>query len=153
IAQVVSQQYSDQWSKAGVMMRESLDPGSPDVGAYVTPGNGVSLQWRPAQNAGAKWYGNEVNGGAPYWGKLVRSGSTFSAAASPDGQNWTDLGSITISMTSQIYVGLALSAHNDGVINRSTFENVTLSSSAPSQLAVTQPSTTTAGSPFAIDVT
>ena len=79
IAEVVSQQYSDPWSKAGVMMRQSLDPGSPDVGAYVTPGNGVSLQWRPSQDAGATWYGNTVAGGAPYWVKLVRSGSTFTA--------------------------------------------------------------------------
>ena len=93
-----------------------------------------------------------MNATAPYWVKLVRSGSTFSASASPDGENWTDLGSITISMTNQIYVGLALSAHNDGVMNRSTFDNVTLSSPTASQLLVTQPTTTTAGSPFELDV-
>ena len=56
-------------------------------------------------------------------------------------------------MTNQIYVGLALSAHNDGVMNRSTFDNITLTSPTPSQLLVTQPANTTAGSPFALDVT
>ena len=152
IAQVVSQQFSDPWSKAGVMMRESLDPGSPDVGAYVTPGNGATLQWRPTEDAAATWYGNTVAAAAPYWVMLVRSGSTFTASASPDGQNWTDLGSITIPMTNQIYVGLALSAHDDGVMNRSTFGNVSLTSPAPSQLVVTQPASTTAGSPFALNV-
>ena len=153
IARVVSQQDTDPWSKAGVMMRQSLDAGSADVGVYVTPGNGVDLQWRPSLDAGGDWSGNiGVNAGAPYWVMLVRSGSTFTASASPDGHNWTDIGSITIPMTSEIYVGLALSAHDDGVMNRSTFDNISVSSPEASQLVVSPAADTTAGSPFSLNV-
>ena len=152
IARVVSQQDTDPWSKAGVMMRQSLDGGSADAGVYVTPGNGVDLQWRPSLDAGGDSSGNiGVNAGAPYWVMLVRSGSTFTASASPDGQNWTDIGSITIAMTSQIYVGLALSAHDDGLINRTTFDNISVSSPAAAQV-VSPAEDPTAGTPFGLTV-
>jgi len=127
IAQVSSQQFTDPWSKAGVMMRESLAAGSPYAFAMTTPGNGIDFQWRTAQDIHADWSGNTgVAAAAPYWLKLSRAGSTFTASASPDGQNWTDLGSIVIPMSTQIYVGLAVCAHNDTAVNESTIDDVTV---------------------------
>jgi hypothetical protein len=124
VARVVSEQYTDQWAKAGVMIRQSLDADSPDVDAFVTLGNGVDFQWRPAQGAGATWNGYGVFSSAPYWVKLVRAGTTFTGYASPDGQNWTNIGSVVVPMSTQVYVGLCLTAHNDGAINESTFDYV-----------------------------
>jgi regulation of enolase protein 1 (concanavalin A-like superfamily) len=130
IARVASQQSTDLWAKAGVMMRQSLDAGSPYAFVMATPGNGVDFQWRPTQDAGSTWGGNVgVYAVAPYWVKLTRAGSTFTASASSDGQNWSPLGSIVIPMSTQIYVGLAVCAHNGGALNGSTFDHLSVNQS------------------------
>src|SRR5262249_36728038 len=101
--------------------------GSVDAFALVTPGQGVNFQWRPAQDASATSAGSvSLSAAAPYWVKLVRAGSTFTAYASPDGQNWTMLGSAVVPMSTQVYVGLAVSARKNSVLNQSTFDYVSV---------------------------
>ena len=46
VAKVESIGNSNVWAKAGVMIRESLDPGSPFAYMVATPGSGVSFGWR-----------------------------------------------------------------------------------------------------------
>ncbi|HCO96149.1 MAG TPA: hypothetical protein DIU00_19780, partial [Phycisphaerales bacterium] len=46
-ARVESVSDTDTWAKAGVMIRESLDPDSAHAMTVVTPGSGVSFQRRP----------------------------------------------------------------------------------------------------------
>ena len=59
--------------------------------------------------------------------KLTRAGNTFTAHQSVDGSTWTQIGSaVTISMTSSVYVGLALTSHNNGVLNTATLDNVSV---------------------------
>ena len=53
---------------------------------------------------------------APYWVKVVRSGSTFSGYSSADGITWDFVGSDTINMTTSVFVGMALTSHNDLVL-------------------------------------
>ncbi len=130
IAEVNSQQYTEGGAEAGVMMRESLDAGSPYAFAAVTSGIGVGLQWRTAPGGTANVNGNStVGAAAPFWVMLTRSGSTFTASASPDGQNWASLGSIIIPMSTQIYVGFAVSADDNSAVNESTFGSVGFSQS------------------------
>ena len=74
IARVVSVQNIDPWSKAGVMIRASLDAGAANAFIAVTPGNGVTWQYRSSAGGGTSW--NQTGGlSAPYWVKLVRSGT------------------------------------------------------------------------------
>jgi len=63
---------------------------------------------------------------APYWVRLVRAGSTFTAFASSDGVICSTVGSDTIAMASGAYAGLAVTSHSDGVICTSTFTNVSV---------------------------
>jgi regulation of enolase protein 1 (concanavalin A-like superfamily) len=75
---------------------------------------------------------------APYWVKVVRSGSTLTGYASPDGAVWTHVGSTTIALPSNVLVGLALTSLVDGVLNTSVFDNVfVLSDSANASPTVT----------------
>ena len=59
-ARVVSLQNTDDWAKAGVMMRETLDPGSAYAFSLVTPVNDTALQWRGSAGAYADHLGGPV---------------------------------------------------------------------------------------------
>src|SRR6185295_16575036 len=69
--------------------------------------------------------------GLPLWLMLVRSGDRFDSYFSSDGDNWTFIGSATIVMPSTIYAGLAVSSHDNSVLNTGTFDNVQLVSTGP----------------------
>ncbi|HEX7577650.1 MAG TPA: hypothetical protein VF430_06400, partial [Verrucomicrobiae bacterium] len=125
IARVTSVQDIDAWSKAGVMIRESLVSGADNAFIAVTPGNGVTWQYRTIASGGS---GNNNTTGliAPYWVKLVRSGNTFTGYRSSDGVAWTQQGtSQTFAMASTAYIGLALTSHNNSSLCTATFDNVT----------------------------
>ena len=112
IARVVSVQGGSTWAKVGVMIRETLAANATNIFSVVTASSGVGAQWRPSTGANTTWEG--VTGpAAPFWVKLVRSGSTFTAYNSPDGVIWTQQGpSQVLTMASNAYVGLAVTDHN-----------------------------------------
>jgi len=125
------------WAKGGVMIRESLDPGSKHAMVVVTPGNGVALQNRPTMNQ-ASLSVNEAGLTAPYWVRLTRTGDSLKAERSADGITWVSItanaaaSTLTISMASDVYIGLALVSNNAGAsptsaqfANVSTTGNVT----------------------------
>ena len=79
----------------------------------------------------------------PYWVKVTRSGSTFSSYASLDGVNWTQLGTETITMATNTYVGLVVSSASNSTLATATFDNVSVSSSASPAPQITSLSATT----------
>ena len=124
-ARVSSVQNVNPWSKAGVMIRASLDAGAANAFVAVTPGNGVTWQYRSSAGGGTS-YNNTGSLNAPYWVKLVRSGNTFTGYRSSDGVTWTQQGTTTNTMSSTVYVGLALTSHNPSSLCTATFDNVTV---------------------------
>ena len=124
IARVTSVQNIDPWSKAGVMIRESLNANAANAYIAVTPSNGVT--WQARSSTGGTTVNNNTTGlTVPYWIKLVRSGNTFTGYRSTDGTNWTQQGAATLSMASTAYIGLALTSHNNSTLCAATFDNVT----------------------------
>jgi regulation of enolase protein 1 (concanavalin A-like superfamily) len=123
VARVASVENVDQWTKAGVMMRESLDAGARHAFMLVSPGKGLAFQRRTTTN-GTSTNTSGGSGTAPAWVKLVRTGSTFSAYRSGDGVSWTLVGSDAIPMGSTILVGLAVSSHRDGTLASAVFDGV-----------------------------
>jgi poly(hydroxyalkanoate) depolymerase family esterase len=123
IARVSSVQNINPWSKAGVMIRESLAADAANALLAVTPANGVSFQFR-ASTGGDSSFSNTTNLNAPCWVKLVRSGNVFTGYRSADGVNWTQQGTATITMGSGVYVGLAVSSHDNAALCTATFDGV-----------------------------
>jgi len=123
-ARVATQQNTDGWAKAGVMIRETTGATAKHAMMAVTPANGLAFQYRTA-TGGASTHVAGGAGTAPWWVRLVRSGSTITAYKSTDGSNWTTVGSVSISMTASVQIGLAVTSHLDGTLNTSTFSNVT----------------------------
>jgi mono/diheme cytochrome c family protein len=126
VARVTSLQFTDPWAKAGVMFRENFSPGSRHALMVVTAGDGSAFQRREtADKISGNTDGPTVT--IPYWVKLVRAGDNFTGYLSADGKDWRRVDGVTIPMGKTIYVGLALTAHNNSALNSSLFDNVTVS--------------------------
>ncbi len=104
---------SDVWAKAGLMARETLDPGSRFAASIATPTmNGCFFEWRDPANSASSSSGSFPANYPNTWLRLKRAGNTFAGFASYDGQIWTQLGSDAISMSNQVYIGFAVTSHN-----------------------------------------
>ncbi len=123
-AKVLSISDTDQWAKAGVMIRQSLEPGSTHAMMVITPGNGVSFQRRTAVNSGSEGT-DQADITAPQWVRLIRSGNTFTGQYSDNGSTWTTLGSVDMPMLLDVYIGLCLTSHNVDAMCTAEFSDVT----------------------------
>ncbi len=131
VAKVESVGNTDPWAKAGVMIRESLEPGSRFAAVYATPGNGVRYQARTL-NAGTATSDTSVATTeqmalkTPVWIKVERKGSSFSCFYSTDGMKWTAMSwnPQTINMTAAVQIGVAVTSHNATATTTAVFSNV-----------------------------
>jgi autotransporter-associated beta strand protein len=125
-ARVTSQTAADVWSKAGVMVRESTAAGARNLFVCITPNNGVSYQNRPT-TSGSSYTTTASGPTAPYWVRLVRSNTTFTAFSSSNGATWTQIGGGTnlSGFTSTALWGLAVTAHNNALASAANFDSVT----------------------------
>jgi len=138
IAKVNSVENTNGWAKAGVMIRESLNPDSAHAFACITPANGVASQYRPSTGGTSGNY-NQTGVAAPYWVKLERSISgLFTVSHSANGTTWQPVTGATaqnISMSANVYIGLAVTAHNAAATCQVVFSNVTTTGSVTGQWA------------------
>ena len=127
VARVTAMEYTDPWAKAGVMLRENNSPGAKYVFLAFTGQGGSELQAR-ATTDGATTSADGPEAPLPHWLKLTRSGDIFNSFISTDGTNWVSTGSVTITLNKNLSAGLALTAHNNSVLNSTLFDNVAVSS-------------------------
>ena len=130
--------------QAGVMIRETLNSNAADGFVFFSPNTAVMYD-RPSTGASSTYQSASFTASAyPYWTKLVRSGNTFSGYISPDGVNWTQIGSSqTITMAQNVYVGLAVSSQSTTTLDTVNFDNVSVNSAASPVPAITNLSATT----------
>jgi uncharacterized repeat protein (TIGR03806 family) len=124
-AQVASVTNTNEWTKAGVMLRESLAANSRFALMCVTPGKGAAFNYRSSTGGSAgPSNSGDLTTKAPYWVRVTRQGTSVSGYLSPDGVNWTLRRSVTLSnLSSTLYVGLALTSHLDGTLATAVFNN------------------------------
>jgi hypothetical protein len=126
VARVMSVDQTDNWAKAGVMIRESLEPGSKHAMTVVTPAQGVSFQ-RRVETDGDSSNTDVTELVAPYWVKIERDiAGNFTGSRSADGSTWEMIGAFeNIQMGANVYIGLAVTAHNAALTCQAVFTNVT----------------------------
>ncbi len=126
---------SNKDTKAGIMLRDSLDPGSVNTTLLLTPDpeKGLRFQNRNAFG-GVTTRGDEdmdPNAMAPYWLKLQRtSGGLLRAYRSPDGVDWAQFSLRQIPMQMPIYIGLAATSHDVTKACEAKFSNVSFDNAA-----------------------
>jgi hypothetical protein len=122
VARVESLAITDPWSKAGVMIRETLDSGSTFAMAVLGSQNGVRIQMRLTTGVAATSDSTtaagtgQITARAPVWLKIERKGNQFFAYYSTETGNpttWTPVtgNPQTITMASTVYIGLAVTSH------------------------------------------
>ncbi len=107
--------------KAGLIVRQSLEPDSPYVDAVVHGDGLTSLQYR--QSKGGQT--NEVKSplSAPARIRLERNGDVFSLSVAED-DDYEPAGSISIQLSDPVYVGLAVCSHEAKIKETALFSDV-----------------------------
>jgi len=149
-ARIASVQNTSSYAKAGVMIRQDLTDFSAYAMMEILPNKTSGFQWRPTPGANTSSVGG-TGAAAPYWVRLVRSGSTLTGYRSGDGVAWTTAGSTTINLTGDVHVGFAVTAHNNTTTCTALFDSLTITFAGgptPTPTRTRTPtSTPTAGAP------
>jgi regulation of enolase protein 1 (concanavalin A-like superfamily) len=135
VARVASVQNINQWTKAGLMLRESVGAGSRHASVFVTPTTvkGIAFQRRPTTNgASVSTAGPSMT--APVWLRLARAGNDVTAYwRSGSTGAWTPIGTQTFAnLENTLEVGLVVSSHVHGTLARATLDHVDVSTGGSS---------------------
>lgn len=148
IARIATLENTDANAKAGVMIRASTASGAAYLGVFVTPTAGLMLQTRSTTGGTTTVTAGPTTAVAPYWVKVVRSGSTLSGYYSADGITWTQVGAnLTLSLGTGASIGLASTSRSTTLLSTATVTNVT------TNLAPTVATPATAGTPTSANTT
>ncbi|HEY3285308.1 MAG TPA: dockerin type I repeat-containing protein, partial [Armatimonadota bacterium] len=112
---------TDGWSKAGLMVRNTLDTNSQHVFVCASRDNGEYIQARPkadaAGNGSTSAGGGTFTQGTGYYLKLVRKGQHFDAYKSLDGNVVAYIGSVDVTDAfdkAPVMFGMAVTSHSAG---------------------------------------
>jgi regulation of enolase protein 1 (concanavalin A-like superfamily) len=125
VARVASVESVNTWTKAGVMVRESLSANARHAMSLISASQGYSFQWR-LDTGGLANFVSGGSGAAPTWVRLVRTGSKFEAFRSSNGSTWTSMGSEVVPMADSVYVGLAVTSHKSSQTATAVFDHVAI---------------------------
>jgi hypothetical protein len=149
-------------TKAGVMIRETLAANAKKAFMleFPVPHNQPAFNWRTTTGGASMETAGPGNLPAPIWVRLVRSGRNFSGYYALDTGGgthgpWNLVDTEMISMSPNVYVGLAADGNTNAATVTSTFDNVQILPSVPttSHLDVSVPrGATNPGTPVQVTV-
>jgi ABC-type transport system involved in multi-copper enzyme maturation permease subunit len=93
------------WAKAGIIIKESTQPGSAYAAMMVTADHGVRMQDDYTNDTTGQ--PGAVSPASPRWLRLTRSGDTITGYESVDGAHWTQVGAVHLAgLPSAVQAGL-----------------------------------------------
>ena len=115
-------------AKAGLMIRESLDPAAPYEMVYAPTGPEAIADYRLKSGATDLSHTLSRLAWQPCWLKIARVDERVAVWHSTDRNLWypARFGGTLRGLPKEVYVGLATSGGEDGAQNTATFDNVTL---------------------------
>ncbi len=115
---------TDPWAAAGLMARETSDPGSRFAATLSTPTiSGSFFECRNAVNAQSARSGSFPVNYPATWLRLKRSGSEFSGYAGRDESSWMLLGKASLALPQTVYLGFAVSSRDSNKRIRAAFRD------------------------------
>jgi regulation of enolase protein 1 (concanavalin A-like superfamily) len=120
------------WSKAGIMIRNSLEPNDVHVTTILAANDTAEFENR-TEVGGSTSNTDVTDFGAPCWLRITRTGDDFTAECSKDGIEWqsfeadaNNASTETVEMGNTVYIGLVVTSHEADVTAAATFYNATL---------------------------
>ena len=129
-----------QYTKAGLMAREDLTPGSRHIYFQIFPNNnqrnknngGFEYQYRQITDGEMKAIYPVRFDGAPdfpvtfpnTWIRLKREGNKFTGYSGTDGKSWKEYATFTLDLPERIYLGPAVTSHKTSEITTAKFRNI-----------------------------
>ena len=128
------------YTKAGLMAREDLTPGSRHIYFQIFPNNnprnknngGFEYQYR--QIAGVEMkaiYPARFEGTPDFpvtfpntWIRLKRIGNKFTGYAGTDGKSWKEYATFTLDLPEKVYLGAAVTSHKTTELTTAKFRNI-----------------------------
>jgi hypothetical protein len=133
----------DQWTKAGLMLREDLEGNSRNIFLCATPTNGVNLiAMQTRQAKGGASAGAIPDANRPQrsplpnaWLRITGTNNVYTFLWATNGVDWTSLFTTNLAATpyTNVYVGLATTSHNNGTnaVNLASVQYRNLSGLSP----------------------
>jgi len=115
----------DEYSKAGLMVRDGLE--GDDAQAYVgtTSGYGTEVIWRSSPDDPTRT--NQFEEPAEVdWFRVDFAAGQATCSVSVDGKEWQPVGQFDVDATSTVAVGLVVCSHSDEALAEATFADVTV---------------------------
>lgn len=122
VAKIISQQKQGNYAKCGIMIRESLTGGSKHASVLRVADGKVNFERR--KTTGGTTSNSQVSGAIPVWVKLIREGDLVKGYKSTNGVSWSLIGTNTVAMSSEVWVGMPVTAQKDGYLSTCKFGNV-----------------------------
>ncbi|MBW8806051.1 MAG: ABC transporter permease subunit [Catenulisporales bacterium] len=82
------------WSKAGILIKDGIKPGSPYAAVLATGSHGVRMQYDYVHDLPG--LAGPVSAATPRWLRLVRTGDVITGLNSADGAMWTAIGTVRL---------------------------------------------------------
>ena len=140
IARIDAVEHVHDLTKAGIMVRNTLDPASENVAVFVTPLKKIAVQHRTTLWGSTSVTITDANSMTlPHWVRLTRKGNQFTTQHSNDGVQWEAIvdpqdpnkpSSLDVSMNETVYIGLAVTSHNTTRAAEARISNVKITGSA-----------------------
>jgi hypothetical protein len=128
------------YTKAGLMVREDLTPGSRHIYFQIFPNNNP----RNKNNGGFEYQYRQITGGemkAIYpvrfegipdfpvtfpdtWIRLKRVGNKFTGYSGIDGKSWNEYATFTLDLPEKVYLGAAVTSHKTTEFTTAKFRNI-----------------------------
>jgi len=116
----------ESWSKAGIMVRDSADPGAINVYCAVSFSNGAFTTWRSATGSYSSGKTQTAISFVPTWLMINKVMNTYTCHKSADGVTWHKIHEIQVNMDSDTaHIGMAVTSHNGWLLSSAegVFEN------------------------------
>jgi regulation of enolase protein 1 (concanavalin A-like superfamily) len=111
----------------GVMIRDQLTPAAMYACMGVDGTGAYNFQYRGSTGGATSVVPAGSSGTAPnIWVQVVRSGNTLTGYLSADGVNWTQVTTQTITMGTNIYLGLVNASGSTTTLNSSVFDSLSV---------------------------
>ena len=137
IVQINYQEYTADWAKAGIMVKNNITAASISTGYVImalTPAqaHGFTFQYDGDDNGRLGSKVDTVSGSpSNTWLKLEKTGTLFKGYSSSDGSNWTLLSSVTRASALAVQdVGLFVCSNDSSDRGRVRFDNFSISAAA-----------------------